>query len=170
MPGLGPLFKAARGLIKAPDLPPSHSSPWYPRAQEKVSGLKVRGDVPNMSSIAASMDDWDVLPGTREVSFAELSGPDALTPRTRKLRDDIEASGEINPLIVAHDELGPYILEGGHRFDALQHLGKQTFPAVVVKDRSDGRMLEQAKQLRRGVDARSPASPVLATKASRLTR
>ena len=32
---------------------------------------------------------------------------------------------------------GPYILEGGHRFDALKLLGKKSFPALVVIDTSE---------------------------------
>ena len=40
----------------------------------------------------------------------------------------------IYPLIVVWDEQGLYILEGGHRFDALNMLGIKYFPALVVKD------------------------------------
>jgi ParB-like chromosome segregation protein Spo0J len=37
-------------------------------------------------------------------------------------------------LIVVEDNQGFYILEGGHRFDALCMLGSKSFPALVVKD------------------------------------
>lgn len=41
------------------------------------------------------------------------------------------------PLIVAVDDKGPYILEGGHRFVALGLLQIPTFPALVVIDQDD---------------------------------
>lgn len=105
-----------------------------PMAGDVVDGLAVRSGVPNASSIAASLDDYEAVPGIREVPFSLFSGPDAMTPRTRKLAADIEESEEIAPLIVVFDGEGPYILEGAHRFDALQHIGKKSFPAKVVVD------------------------------------
>jgi hypothetical protein len=58
--------------------------------------------------------------------------------RARDLAEEIRHSGEINPLIVAWDDKaereGPYILEGGHRLAALQHLGAKSMPALVVVD------------------------------------
>ncbi len=111
------------------------ATPDYPMAGEVVSGLRVRDGVPNMGSIAASLNDYEVLSGIREIPFSEFIGPDPLTARTRKLMEEIEESGEIAPLIVVvGDPQGPYILEGAHRFDVLQHMGKATFPAKVVVD------------------------------------
>ncbi len=108
-----------------------------PLATEKVDGLTVRKGVPNMGSIESSFENYEVLPGVREVPFGMFSGPDAPTARTRKLAKDIGESQEIAPLIVAIDGVnGPYILEGAHRYDALQHMGKTSFPAVVVVDKS----------------------------------
>lgn len=106
----------------------------YPKAGASVSGLTVREDVPNTDSISASIDNYETLPGIREIPFSWFSGPDKPTDRTRKLAAEINESGEINPLIVVIDKDGPYILEGGHRYDALQQIGKETFPAVVVLD------------------------------------
>lgn len=103
-------------------------------AGEAVSGLKVRPSVSNRSSIGASLSDYEVLPGIRELSFADFSGPARPTDRTRRLAEQIGASGEIEPLIVVYDDEGPYILEGAHRFDTLQHLGHESFPAEVVID------------------------------------
>jgi hypothetical protein len=37
-------------------------------------------------------------------------------------------------VIVVIDSEGPYVLEGGYRFDALRELGAQSFPARVVVD------------------------------------
>ena len=54
--------------------------------------------------------------------------------RTEKLAEEIKNSNEINPLIVVYDgnPQGPYILEGGHRFDALRLLNAKSFPALVL--------------------------------------
>jgi hypothetical protein len=107
----------------------------YPKAGMEVDGLRVRDEIPNTDSIAATFENYKVLPGVREVPFSDFSGPDAPTARTRKLAEAIEESGEISPLIVAIDKGGPYILEGAHRYDALQMLGKTSFPAMVVIDK-----------------------------------
>lgn len=106
----------------------------YPQAGKTVSGLEVLSDVPNEASIGASLTQYEVLPGIREVPFSLFTGPDKITPRVQKLMDEIKASGQIKPLIVVVEPAGPYILEGGHRFDALQHLGRESFPARVVID------------------------------------
>jgi len=108
----------------------------YPKAADVVDGRVVREDVPNMSSIGASVDDYDVAPGIREVPMSDL------TPWKEYAADDvrrvdelavaIRESGEINPLIIAIDSEGPYIVEGGHRYLALDKLGAKSFPAVVV--------------------------------------
>ena len=112
-----------------------------PMAGEEVSGLKVRADVPNMDSIGASLNEGTEASGIREVPMEMFqgSGPpqflnNAERIRTEKLADEIRASGEINPLIIVFDHNGPYILEGGHRFDALNILGVDSFPAKVVYD------------------------------------
>lgn len=108
-----------------------------PRAGARVSGLEVLDDVPNMGSIAASFSTWFVLPGIREVPFAAFgdgAGHPSRSERVVELARAIKTSGQIKPLIVAVDDEGPYILEGGHRFDALQLLGVASFPALVVLD------------------------------------
>lgn len=107
---------------------------FYPAAKKIVDGLSVMDDVPNVGSISASLNNYEVLSGIREVPFSFFNGADRETPRTRKLKEEIQASGEIKPLIVVVDSEGPYILEGAHRYDALQHAGKKSFPAMVVLD------------------------------------
>lgn len=118
----------------------------FPMAGGKVDGLTVLDDIPNLSSIKSSLDDYTVLSGIREVPFAafENSGmpPQRLiTDRLRQLADEIATSGEIKPLIVAVEEnnpsAGPYIIEGSHRFDALKMIGKKRFPALIVVDHAD---------------------------------
>ena len=111
---------------------------------DNVSGLVVREDVPNMSSISASMDQYTVLPGIKEVpktafDASYISGLKAskLDKRTESLSKEIEANKEINPLIVAVDNDGAYIIEGGHRFDALMYKDTPSVPAVVVIDETN---------------------------------
>jgi hypothetical protein len=122
-----------------------------------VDGRVVRADVPNMSSIGASFTDYTLLPGVREVQMSEFDReyvesvkPDA---RTKALAQEIAASGELNPLIIALDADGAYIVEGGHRFDALISLGAKSLPAIVVIDESNppASILEQTfDETRRG--------------------
>jgi Large polyvalent protein associated domain 38/ParB-like nuclease domain len=115
----------------------------YPRAGRTVDGLEVRGDIPNLSSISATFEDYTVLPGVRAIPFRDFHAFQApidakkTSGRVQDLAGQIRASGEINPLIVVLDQQGPYILEGAHRIDALQLLGKTEFPAVVVVDQSE---------------------------------
>jgi hypothetical protein len=114
------------------------------QAGSQVDGLTVREQVPNTNSIAASLENYDVLPGVRAVPISDLGEPgpktnnlDALDKRTRQLADEISESGEINPLIVVYSGDGNYILEGSHRIDALDALGKKEIPAVVVIDKDN---------------------------------
>jgi GNAT superfamily N-acetyltransferase len=113
----------------------------YPLAGAIVGGLRVSGDPPNQGSISASLDEYEVLPGIREVQLSQFTEMGDLSyysasekARTQSLADQIRASGWIAPLIVVVDEKGPYVLEGGHRFDALRELGAKSFPAMVVMD------------------------------------
>jgi ParB-like nuclease family protein len=128
----------------APEAPPMKAPAVAPEgfamATDTVGGLKVRKEIPNTSSIRSSFNDYEELPGVREVQMSALNDKPpkfyskSEETRTRKLAEEIKANGEISPLIVAIDEKGPYILEGGHRFDALKLLNVKSFPAVVVKD------------------------------------
>lgn len=116
----------------------------YTRAAARVDGRTVLDDVPNTGSIDSSLDNYEVLPGIREVPFTAFDQLDPGPPRyyhstseakrTKQLAAQIRESAEISPLIVVEDAEGPYILEGGHRFDALRELGAQAFPALVVLD------------------------------------
>ena len=106
-----------------------------------VDGLTVRADIPNQGSIGASLANYTTLTGVREIPLSAFTSLPALKyyspqeeSRTKDLAEQIKASGEITPLIVVMDKEGPYILEGGHRFDALRELGKTSFPAMVVMD------------------------------------
>lgn len=106
-----------------------------PRAGDTVDGRTVRPHVPNMTSISATLTEPRILAGIREVPLSAFDyEPGRPDERTLRLADEIEASEELNPLIVAVNEQGPYIIEGGHRLDALWHLRAQSMPAVVVLD------------------------------------
>ena len=114
----------------------------YPKAGGSVSGLRVKGSAPNQDSIAASFNDYEVLPDVREVPLSDFNAaPHEMfysssdLKRVRELAEAIENNGWITPLIVVLDsDPKPYILEGAHRLAALHTLSKPTFPALVVKD------------------------------------
>ena len=113
----------------------------YKRAKWRVDGRVVGDDVPNTSSISASLNTYKVLPGIREVPFSAFDQMGSLRyyskseeTRTQILADEIFLSEMVKPLIVVEEAEGPYILEGGHRFDALRELEARSFPALVVVD------------------------------------
>jgi disulfide oxidoreductase YuzD len=113
----------------------------YKLAGEIVDGRYVLGEIPNVSSIDASLANYRVLDGIRIVPFSAFTmmGPIRFysvdeEQRTTRLAEEILESREINPLIVVEDAKGPYVLEGGHRFDALRLLKAKAFPALVVLD------------------------------------
>lgn len=112
----------------------------YPLAGSTVDGLDVLANIPNRSSISASLNEYEILHGIREVSFSYFKQAHFATPtqRIKQLAEEIKTSKSITPLIVViddeNDKEGPYILEGGHRFDALHLLKINKFPALVVID------------------------------------
>jgi len=110
----------------------------YPNAGSYVEGLKVLPEIPNKSSIDSSLSDYEILEGVRVVQMSDLtcSPPYSKTEqdRVKNLALEIESNKFIKPLIVVEDKEGLYILEGGHRFDALCLLKKKSFPALVVRD------------------------------------
>ena len=127
---------------------PAKYAEEYPVAGEVVDGRVVSDiDVPNTGSIAASLEQYDVLPGIREVQmkddddntfavgrhYSELGNK-----RINKLANEMKKSNEITPLIVVVGRDGiPYILEGSTRVEALAKLGAKSFPALVVIDQSE---------------------------------
>ncbi len=119
-------------------------APKIVRPGDKVSGLTVREEVPNVSSIPASLDDYEILSGIREVprgafdkEYLDSLSFENLDKRTKDLARQIQESKEINPMIVGVDSKGAYIIEGGHRFDALMAQDTKSIPAMVVVDKSD---------------------------------
>jgi len=114
----------------------------FAHAGSVVDGRTVGEHTPNLSSIGSTFgDEHTVLPGVREVSMHHFNAsPKDLfyaaddRRRVANLAQQIKASGRIDPLIVAVDKDGPYVLEGAHRLGALHTLGAKSFPAVVVQD------------------------------------
>lgn len=113
----------------------------YPRAGAAVDGRMVMDHVPNEASIAATLTDYDILPGIREVPMADFGGPRSFFyakddfARAHALAVRIRQSNAIAPVIVVVDADGPYILEGAHRMVALQELGATAVPGLIVIDR-----------------------------------
>ena len=112
----------------------------YPLAGNRIDGRKVLTNIPNMSSIGASLYDYTILKGIRQVKMKEFDGPRSVFyakddfDRSRDLAEKIKISGEISPLIIVVDREGPYILEGAHRYVALYYLKAKAFPALIVVD------------------------------------
>ncbi len=137
-------------IYNQPEIAPTPFDADYPLADDVVDGRVVSAEVPNTSSIAASLEDYEVLAGIRDVPMSLFSqnAPSFYSTseeqRTRALAEAIRESGVLNPLIVVVDKEGPYILEGAHRFDALKLLGAQRMPALVVIDRESLPVEEQA--------------------------
>jgi len=114
------------------------------KAGDVVDGLKVRPETANVSSIKASLENYSVMPGIRSVSIDDFGEPGPVTgnvnkldKRTRELADAISQSNEITPLIVVYSGSQNYILEGSHRIDALDALGKKKIPVIAVIDEDD---------------------------------
>lgn len=98
--------------------------------------------IPNRESIASTFTEYRVL-GVVDVLMEWFqSDPHELfyaandIERCERLAAEIAESGRIDPLIVAFDDDGPYILEGAHRLGALHLLGATEFPALLVEDLS----------------------------------
>ena len=132
-------------------LPPIRSK--YKLAKDIVDGRIVRDGIPNMDSVSSSLGNYEILRGVREVPLSAFTQMGPGSPsyystsemnRTKHLAEMIRESKEIDPLIVVEDVEGPYILEGGHRFDALRELKAKAFPALVVLDLDSLGTLESA--------------------------
>ena len=104
--------------------------------------MSVDSDIPNVSSIGSSLSNYKVFEGVRIVPMSDFSitGKSYSASENRRimsLQEDIKKNKTIKPLIVVLDTGGSYILEGGHRIDALYNLGCDAFPALVVEDLSN---------------------------------
>jgi N12 class adenine-specific DNA methylase len=135
-----PIDTTKTGIQGEAELPPITPDPsTLPKVEtgDMVEGLEVQEDIPNTSSIEASLGGLDYNEnGVRVVpmsDFGEMSYRSTDDQaKVRKLTEAIDANGKIKPLIVVYGDGDPYVLEGGHRLAALQALGKKEFPALVV--------------------------------------
>lgn len=112
----------------------------YPRANGMSDGRVVRKEIPNTSSISASLLEYEEVLGVRDIPMSEfhLTGKSYSVSenlRIKRLAEQIMESGEINPLIAVYDNEGLYILEGGHRAEALFINGAKSLPALIIIDR-----------------------------------
>jgi phage-related protein (TIGR01555 family) len=120
--------------------PPKEKSEGLPKAGKIVDGREVikANAVPNVDSIDSTLSNYEVSEGLREVdiSLFTYTPPYSASEkaRTERLAEQIKENKQIAPLIVVHDAEGYYVLEGGHRFDALNMIGAKSFPALVVTD------------------------------------
>lgn len=100
-------------------------------------------EIANRSSISASLNEYDILPGVREVPLSEFDRSRPYSKegwdRVKWLMSEIGRNKRIDPLIVVVDEDGAYVLEGGHRLSALQIMKVEKMPALVVVDTEDER-------------------------------
>lgn len=113
----------------------------FPKARDKVAGFDVGSHVPNTDSIAASLTDYKILPGIREIPLSEFDESRPYSKegwaKVRRLMSEIGSNKRIDPLIVVVDIEGAYVLEGGHRLAALQLMKIPTLPAMIVVDMED---------------------------------
>lgn len=127
----------------------------YAVASGQVSGLTVdESDIPNLSSVSSSLEDWYEIRGIREIPIADFSAPENIFyskndfKRSKDLSEQIQSSKTIVPLIIVVDKdfSGPYILEGVHRYAALYYLGVKSFPAVVFVDLTNEQQWDGSQQ------------------------
>lgn len=90
----------------------------------------------------ASFNDFEVVPGTYKILFSdmgELDGYNNAKDRARieALAAAIKESGEIEPVFIALDQEGFWLVEGQHRSRALRLLGYDGIPARVMVDLDD---------------------------------
>jgi predicted double-glycine peptidase len=102
---------------------------------------EVRGETPNMESIAATLTNYKVRRGVVRIPISEFDASFRANfyaaddhARVKSLAEKIQASGWVSPLIVVKDAEGYYVLEGAHRLVALGQLGAADIPATVVDD------------------------------------
>jgi hypothetical protein len=129
----------------------------YPRIHvgDVVDGREVGETIANFESIGASLDNYELVPGIREVpmsAFGDVSRPPSFYSKSEKERTEalaaaIADSKQLDPMIVVQAHDGPYVLEGSHRFNALRLLGATSFPAKVVVDLDEPDETEKALTL-----------------------
>lgn len=111
----------------------------YPKANGISGDLIVDNDVPNTNSISASLKDYEEIRGIRNIPISEfyltgISYSIEEDNHIKKIEEQIKQSKHIKPLIVVMDKKGLYILEGGHRAEALYNLKATYVPSLLIVD------------------------------------
>lgn len=111
----------------------------YPKANGISGDLIVDNDVPNTNSISASLKNYEEIRGIRNIPISEfyltgISYSIEEDNHIKKIEEQIKQSKHIKPLIVVMDKEGLYILEGGHRAEALYNLKATYLPALLIVD------------------------------------
>lgn len=116
--------------------------PAAPAIKTTRGSLNIGSDIKNMGSIPASLENYEIVDGLQMLpinAFETTRAEDLFyaqndMDRVRQLAGQIEANQRIDPLIVVQDAEGYYVLEGGHRLGALDAIGAENVPAIIVKD------------------------------------
>jgi hypothetical protein len=102
-------------------------------------GMDLSGIGRSWNSVGATYNKFDDVPKISSVPHSDLGDPKKWfydvkdSDRAKRLADQIQHNARIEPIIVANDREGlPYVLEGQHRFVALDHLGHKEVPAKIV--------------------------------------
>ena len=107
---------------------------------KKIGEFEVTENVKNTNSIGATLDDYHIVKGIREVPISEFGDTKHAFyaaddwKKSEKLALAIQENKYIDPLIVVLDDEGLYILEGAHRWVALAKLNVKSIPALLVID------------------------------------
>ena len=116
------------------------------RKLERIQNFNDLATRPNRESLLqcgqANFNDFEVVPGTYKIPLTEighLDGYDNARDRERIeiLAAAIQKSGKIEPVFVALDQEGIWLVEGQHRSRALRLLGYDSVPARVMVDLDD---------------------------------
>lgn len=111
---------------------------------EKVDGYDVGEKINNYGSYASSGID-DVEEGIHRVPMSafEVTHPNKLfyakndIEHVHRLAEQIKHNKYMDPLLVAMDKKGAYVLEGGHRLGAAHLLGMKEIPAMIGHEPED---------------------------------
>ena len=111
---------------------------------EKVGGYDVGDKIKNYGSYASSGID-DIESGIHRVPMSafEVTHPNKLfyakddIDHVHKLAEKIKQNKYMDPLLVAMDEKGAYVVEGGHRLGAAHLLGMKEIPAMIGYEPDD---------------------------------
>lgn len=96
--------------------------------------------VSDLNSVIAALDDFTIIPGIHNIPLNDWIHDEISLSTTnniyhiKELAEQIQYSRKICPLIIGITEIGPFLLEGVHRLQALYLLGAKTFPSVIVVD------------------------------------